>query len=163
MRLAEFALLVDADPKWVLNTRALLGRGVRYSIEVAERLALVRLLNRELGIPLPIAWRLAGKALAQSDADEVFEERSEGGLVTLRIDVRGLRAVVATRRSQLATMHQPRRAGRKSKRARDPIERARQHGLDVTLLQANLNRTPRQRIRQLDGMAAFSKRVRRKV
>lgn len=163
MRLAEFALLVDANPKWVLNTRALLGRGVRYSVEVAERLALVRLLNREFGIQLPTAWQLAGKALTQTAAGEVFEERSEGGLVTLRIDVRGLGAVVATRRSQLATMHQPRRAGRKSKSARDPVENARQYGLDLSLLQANLNRTPMQRIRQLDGMAAFTKRVRRKA
>ena len=162
MRLAEFALVVDAQPKWVLNTRALLGRGVRYSIEVAERLALVRILNRELGIPLPTAWQLAGKALAQADVEDVFEERSGSGLVTLRIDVRGLRAAVGTRRSQVATMHQPRRAGRKRKRVQDPIERARQHGLDVTLLQANLNRTPKQRIRQLDGMAAFAKKVQRK-
>jgi hypothetical protein len=162
MRLAEFALLVDADPKWVLNTRALLGRGVRYSVEAAERLALVRQLNREFGMPLPAAWQLAGRALAQSDAEGAFEERSGDGLLALRIDVRGLRAAVATRRSQFATMHEPRRAGRKRKRVRDPIEHARWYGLDLTLLQANLDRTPKQRIRQLDGMAAFVKEVPRK-
>ena len=160
MKLAEFAFLVDADPKWVLNTRTLLGRGVRYSLEVAERLALVRELNRELGLPLPAAWVLAGKALAESEG--AFEQPSSDGLLTLLIDVPRLRAAVATRRSQLATMHQPRRVGRRRKRVQDPLEHARRHGLDLTLLRANLDRTPKQRLRQLDAMSAFARQVRRK-
>ena len=163
MRLAEFALLVDADPKWVLNTRALLGRRFRYSVEAAERLALVRQLNRELRTPLPAAWELAGKALAHADTESVFEEATSDGVLTLRIDVGRVRAAVATRRSQVATMHRPRRPGRKPKRTSNAIEAARRYGLDVTLLRANLARTPKQRIRQLDGMAAFATAVRRKT
>lgn len=162
MRLAEFALLVDADPKWVLNTRALLGRGVRYTVEVAERLALVRILNRNLGIPLPAAWDLAGNALTRSDAKSVFKQATSGEIVTLTIDVLRLRAAVATRRSQLATMHHSRRAGRKPKRTVSAIEAARRYGLDVTLLQANLARSPKVRLSQLDGMAALPTLVRRK-
>ena len=162
MQLAEFALLVDADPKWVLNTRAILGRGVRYTVEAAERVALVRILNRELGIPLPAAWELAGNALTRTEPKGVFEQASSGEIVTLTIDVRRLRAAVATRRSQLATMHGSKRAGRKPKRALNALEAARRYGLDVTLLQANLARSPKVRLRQLDGMAALPTLVRRK-
>jgi len=76
--------------------------------------------------------------------------------------VHRLRAAVATRRSQLATMHHSRRAGRKPKPASSAIEAARRYGLDVTLLQANLARSPKVRLRQLDGMAALPTLVRRK-
>ena len=144
------------------QTRALLGRGVRYTLGVAERLALVRILNRELGLPLPAAWELAGNALTHSDPKGVFEQATSGGIATVTVDVHRLRAAVATRRSQSATMHHSRRAGRKPKRASSAIEAARRYGLDVTLLQANLSRSPKVRLRQLDGMAALPTLVRRK-
>ena len=155
MTLTEFAGLVDAPPKWVLNTNSLLALGTTYSVEAAERLALVRILNRDLGVPLAKAHQLAVAALQeQSEIDVGW------GVVRLVVDVPRFRSAIATRRSQLATQHAPRRAGRKPRRTA-PIAAARRYGIDVTLLQANLQRSPTERLRQLDGMAAFSSSVRR--
>jgi hypothetical protein len=155
MTLAEFAILVDAPAKWVLNTNALLGFDARYTLEGAERMALVRVLNREFSIALPRALELADIALHAS-----APKRDEYGVVRFLVDVPRLRAALATRRSQLANQHTRRRAGRKPGRVA-PIAAAKRYGLDVTLLQANLERHPTERLRQLDGMMAFSKAVRR--
>ena len=161
MVLGDFSLLVDAPPKWVLNTRAILGLGMRYSIAVAERLALVRVLNRDLSVPLPKAWELAGSALLQGASDTV-EFAAGDGTVTVVVDLYRLRAAVAVRRAELAIMSPRRRAGRKPGRSSDPLAAAEHYGLDIGLLKANLARQPDERLRQLDAMASFRSRVRRK-
>lgn len=156
MKLAEFAVLVDAPPKWVLNARALLGESGNYAMAAAERFALIRELNRDFGIELQQARVIADRALAS--ADDVALHR---GVVSLHIDFPRLRSAIATRRSQLGTLHERRRAGRKPKRIA-PITAAKRYGLDITLLRANLMRTPAERLRQLDGMMAFKSAVKRK-
>jgi hypothetical protein len=103
---------------------------------------------------------MAGDALA---AERMYTFTAPSEIVSVAIDVHRLRAAVATRRSQLATMPQRRRAGRKPRRPSNALTAAREHGLDVSLLQANLQRTPSARLRQLDAMAAFTSRVRRKT
>lgn len=162
MTLADFALLVNASPKWVLNTRAVLGPGVRYTVAAAERLALVRLLNRDFAVPLPRAWTLAREALAKTPAQSGLAEcPSEDGIVSVSVDVQRLRSAIATRRSLIANMPPQRRAGRKPKRSPNPLAAAKRYGLDMTLCQANFLRTPAKRLGQLDGMVAFSQNVRR--
>lgn len=161
MVLADFSLLVDAPPKWVLNTSAVLGSGVRYSCAVAERLALVRMLNRDLAIPLPKAWELAGSALWPEVPDRV-EFTAGDGTVTVVVDLYRLRAALAVRRALLATMSPRRRAGRKPGHSADPLAAAEQYGIDVGLLKSNLARRPDERLRQLDAMESFRSRVRRK-
>ena len=156
MTLAQFAILVDAPAKWVLNTNALLALGSRYTLEGAERMALLRILNRDFGIVLPKALELANIVLQSSEG----EAEEAVGIVRLLVDLPRLRAAIATRRALLATQHAPRRAGRKGRRSA-PIAAARRYGIDVTLLQANLARSPTQRLRQLDGMVAFSSQFRR--
>ena len=155
MTLTEFAMVVDATPKWVLNTHALLGQGLDYTLEAAERLALIRILNRDFDIPLPRARELTDSSLHPAAGTH---ERI--GIAGLTVDLPRLRAAIATRRAQVATQHEPRRAGRKPKRAA-PLAAARRYGIDLTLLQANLWRQPVERLRQLDGMVAFSQAVRR--
>lgn len=163
MTLADFALLVNASPKWVLNTRAVLGPGIRYTVPVAERLALVRLLNRDFAITLPRAWALAGEALSKTpDPSGVVECPAEDGIVSVSVDVQRLRAAIAVRRSLLTTMPRRRRAGRKPERQSNALAAAQRYGFDVTLWQANFMRTPAERLGQLDGMMAFSQNVRRK-
>ncbi len=163
MTLAEFSLLVDATPKWVLNTRAVLGSGVRYSVAIAERLALVRVLNRDLSIPLPRAWELAGAALTHAPLPSgEFALVAGDGTVTLAIDVHRVRAAIATRRSQLVSMPPRLQSGRRPKRPSNSLTAARRHGLDISLLKANVARRPDERLRQLDAMASFRSRVRRK-
>ena len=159
MTLAEFSLLVDAPPKWVLNTRALLRDTDPYSMRVAERLAIVRVLNAELGIPLARADRLARAAVT---ARSVTRVPLSDGTMTLEIDFGRIEAAVATRASQLATMHEPRRPGRRPGRSVAPVRAAERYGIDIGLLKSNLARSPAARLRQLDAMAAFRSRVRRR-
>lgn len=162
MTLADFAVLVDASPKWVLNTRAVLGPVIRYTVAVAERLALGRVLNRDLAISLPRAWVLAGEAMARTpDPSGLVNFVAGGGAANLTIDVHRLRSAISTRRSQLANMSRQRCAGRKPKLQSNPLTAARRYGLDVTLLKANLSRRPAERLRQLDAMAAFRSHVHR--
>jgi hypothetical protein len=155
MTLAEFSILVDAPTKWVLNTHALLGLARHYTVEDAQRLALVRILNRDVGVALPRARELAENALQPSAG-----RHEESGVVRLVVDLPRLRAAIATRLSQLGAHYARRRAGRKPKRA-SALTAAKRHGLDVSLLQANLARRPVERLRQLDAMVAFRSAVRR--
>lgn len=155
MQLGEFALVVDAPTKWVLNTRALLRAAHEYTVEAAEHFALIRVLNRDFGVALPRARELAEQALRPSSGGQV-----EAGVVRLLVDVPRLRAAIATRRSQLATLTVRRRPGRRPRKS-GALTAARRHGLDVSLLQANLARSPDERLRQLDAMMAFRSRVRR--
>lgn len=157
MRLAEFAIVVDAPPKWVLNARALMRDDSDYSVEAAERLALIRELNRDFGVGLQTARTVANQALATSAGAS-----ANAGVVKLLIDVPRLRSAIATRISLLKTHHARRRAGRKPKRIA-AIAAAKRYGFDVTLLQANLLRTHAERLRQLDGMMSFTTALRRAV
>ena len=51
MTLGEFAILLDADPKWVQNAAAALG-GVRFTVPGAERLPVARALAESTGMSL---------------------------------------------------------------------------------------------------------------
>lgn len=163
MTLAEFAVLVEAEPKWVLNARQVLGRALRYTVPVAERLAIARLLQASLQVPLIVSWDLARRALTAADegSTPVRLPVTPDETITLTIDVHRLRSALHTRHSRLETAPAPRRAGRPARRRRSALRAAEEYGLDLSLLRANLNRSPAQRLRQLDGMVAFRKRVRR--
>jgi hypothetical protein len=161
MTLAEFAALVDAEPKWVLNARQVLGRAIRYTVPVAEQLAIARLLHADLQVPLVRAWGLARRALDQPGTEPARLAVTSDESVALMVDVQRFRSALHTRRSFVQTTHAPRRAGRPPRRSRAPLRRAEEFGLDLSLLRANLARSPAQRLRQLDGMVAFRKRVRR--
>lgn len=161
MTLAAFSILVGASPKWVLNTLTLLRQALTYSAESAERLALVHVLNRDFGIMVPVAWRLSAELVAVTSRGSTRVATADA-TVALHVDLDRLRSAVATRRAQVNTMHAPRRAGRPPRKPRSALQAAEQHGLDLTLLRANLARSTTERLRQLDGMAAFRGRVHRK-
>ena len=162
MRLAEFAALTGAPPKWILNSLAVIGGEIGYSLGNARRLTVTRALNVALGIPLPRAWVLAADALARWDGRHpVRVGDGADAMVCVEIDMPRLLSAFHVRRSGLVTSRPARRAGRPRRRVRDPLASAREYGLDVSLLRANLGRTREQRLRQLDGMADFKRRVRR--
>lgn len=163
MTLAEFAILVDASPKWILNARAILGKDVRYSIHAANRLVIARLLNASLGTPLPRAFQLAAEALRAfaGGVNPVSITGHRLDLVQAAIDVDRVVAAVSTRLSRVRVLQLPRQSGRIPSARRDAIRAATEYGLDVSLLAANLLRTPAQRLRQLDSMSDFRNRVRR--
>lgn len=163
MTLSELALVVGADAKWLLNAAAVLPMPKGYTLALARRLALARALQDGLGVPLPRAYAMAGEALRRYTAGNapVTLAVDDAGTVEVKIDVHRVLSAVNVRLSRLKTMYAPRRRGPRSSARRDPLRVASDYGLDLSLLRANLGRTPAERLRQLDNMAAFRRRVRR--
>jgi hypothetical protein len=162
MTLAEFAYLLDADPKWVQNAAAVLGGSLRYTISTARRLAVARALVRAADMPLPRAYAIARKALRDSaGSGSPVRVTDDADPVAVTVDVHRILAALSVGLSRLRTMYVPRRRGRPATLPRDPIRAAEQYGLDLSLLAANLRRTPAQRLRQLEAMVDFRRRARR--
>jgi hypothetical protein len=161
MTLADLARLLDADPKWVLNTLAVLGRRPgRYSQALARRLAVTRALHLATGMPLGHAFALAAKALRVGGTAPVTVPTKEPH-VTITTDLPRLLSALSVRYSLLRTTLAPRRRGRPARQRRDAVTAAREWGLDTSLLMDNLRKTPQERLRQLDAMAAFARSVSR--
>jgi len=164
LTLAELAFLTDAPPKWVLNTCAALGLDEPYSLGLAKHLYLTRRLHLGLAVPLPRAYELAVAALSAPRCQQATPVRLAAALgadICLEIDRERIESSFAIRRSALATTSAPRARGRPAARDRDPVAAAEAWGLDLSLLRANLRRTPCERLRQLDAMMGFRRRVRR--
>ncbi|MEK7403068.1 MAG: hypothetical protein AABZ80_12005 [Gemmatimonadota bacterium] len=162
MTLAELALLAGASPKWVLNAAAVVPVPRRYSLDVARRLAVTRAIQSAAGATLPKAWASAGDALSRYHGEDapVTLAPHDSDAVVLTVDVGRLLSEVNVRHSQLNSMYAPRQRGRR-RRPQDPVRDAVAYGLDVSLMQSNLERTVAQRVRQLDAMIAFRRNVRR--
>lgn len=159
MTLAEFAYLLDEDPKWVQNASAALGGSLRYTLPTARRLAVARALAVTADMPLPRAYAVAGKVLRKSGGSrEPVRISNDVDPVAVTVDVFRILATVSVGLSRLRTMYAPRRRGRPATRRLDPIRVAEEYGLDLSLLAANLRRTPAERLRQLDAMADFRRR-----
>ncbi|MBA3557464.1 MAG: hypothetical protein H0W30_02585 [Gemmatimonadaceae bacterium] len=168
MTLGEFSLLLNVEPKWVLNASAALGGALQYTLPAAKQLAVARALHQALGVPIPRAHELAGQILARYKAERlpvtVLSEGKTGlgDTVDTTIDVYRILAAVYTGLSRLRTAYAPRRRGRPGTARRDSVRAAVEYGLDLTLLSANLGRTHAERLRQLDAMAGFRRGVGRR-
>jgi len=158
MTLAQFAIAVGAGTKWVQNAAAALGRPIAYTEEEARRLGLARVIQGVAGMPLQRAWDLAGEALASPAQREMIVEATDGS-VRLTVDVARYLSSFAAR---LAVAHreQPRRRGRPARSTSDPIEAAREYGIDISLLKSNLLRTPEERLRNAGANAELVRRLR---
>lgn len=162
MTLAEFTALLDAEPKWVLNALSALGRPHRYSLDLARRLGVTRVIHSATSIPLVRAFDLAQHALhAHSRGSVAVVELIDDSEVGLRIDVGRILSSFSVRLSVLRTTYEPRQLGRPPAARRDKLKAAAEWGIDLSLLADNLRKTVEQRIRQLDGMATFASSVRR--
>jgi hypothetical protein len=161
MTLGEFAYVIDAEPKWVQNVAAALDRPLPYTLASARQLVVARALNAEAGMPVGRAYRVAERALDGYDGSrKPVAVSSDDGSVTVRVDLYRLLASVSAGMSRLAVLYAPKQRGRPA-RHRNAIRAARDYGLDLTLLQANLRRSPAERLRLLDQMVEFRQRVRR--
>jgi hypothetical protein len=160
--LAHFAITVGASPRWVLNALARLKVPRRYSEKLARRLALARALAVELGMPLARAWQRAGRAVA-ADPFSTWEETSDDGAVTIRIDLprfySSYQARLARARTQYGMKVRGRRPTRRPKGS--AVERARAYGWDVTLLDASLEQTEEDRLRRLSTTVRSLDKLRR--
>ena len=162
--LAELAYLADAPPKWVLNTCAAVAPGEAYSLELGRRLYAARGLQRALDLSIASAYALAGevgRAIEAGVATFTPPPHAAAPFLALQFDLVLLASSFAVRRAALRTTIAPRARGRPSRASSSPLAAAEAWGLDVSLLRANLRRTPAERLRQLDAMVDFRRRVRR--
>jgi hypothetical protein len=162
MQLAEFAFLIGAPPKWVLNTLAALRRPRRYSVEMAHQWLVARELHTSLGLAMATAIDLAERALRswRGSSEPVTIDLGDVA-IGLSVDVQRMTSVLHTRRAVLATTVRPQQRGPRAARRGSPLRQAAAWGLDVTLLTDNRRKTAEQRIRQLDSMVNFAARARR--
>ncbi len=165
LTLSEVAYLADASPKWVLNACSALALHDPYTLASARRLYVVRLLQHAAGCSLERAAALAVRLLQDGDESNdlavVSVTLDEQATLCMQLDVARLNSTFAARRSALSTTLAPRVRGRPKTRELEPLKAARAWGLDLSLLASNLRRTPTERLRQLDAMADFRRRVTR--
>lgn len=159
MTLAQFSIAVGAEPKWVQNAVATLGLPLSYDDAQARRLGLARVLNATAGMPLKRAFELAGKALASEGSSTVLIAEASDGSAQLRVDIPRYLSTFAARIAA-ARRYRSQQTGRPSRPAGDPITIAREYGIDISLLQSNLLRTPEERLRIAGRNAAFIGRIR---
>lgn len=160
MTLSQFAIAVGAEPKWVQNAAASLGRSLRYTEDEARRLGLARMIQGATGMPLPRAHEIAREALALEGRSFALE--SVDGSVQVTIDVPRYLSTFGARLAA-ARREPPERRGRPARRGQDPIAVAREYGIDISLLQSNLMRTPEERIRLAGANAELVSRIRGKA
>ena len=161
MTLGEFSFAIDADPKWVQNAASAIGAALPFTLASARRLVVARALNAETGMPLARAYHVAERTLHRYDGSaKPVGIAGENEPVSVSVDVYRLLASLSAGLSRLAVLYAPKKRGRPARR-RNPIRAAQDYGLDLTLLDANLRRSPAERLRLLDAMVAFRRRVRR--
>ena len=163
MELAELARLVNAPAKWVLNALAVLEPGARYSDALARRLAVTRAIHLAWGTPLAEAFTVAQRALRTWDggAQPLTIHANDTDDVGLTLDMYRLMSSFQIRRSLLLSSGTSSVRGRPRTRIDEPLARAQEWGLDLSLIRDNLRKTPAERLRQLDAMEAFRSRARR--
>lgn len=171
MTLSELCTMAGVPSKWVLNGRALWGDPPGYSAALARRLAVTHALHTTLGMPLALAHQVAADALAAPPSAEgagdavLLVPVREDAPVCVAIDLARILTAVEARWAAWRAGYgarvggRPRTAGRPAAAA--ALARAADWGLDLSVLEANLRRSPAERLRQLDGMMAFRRRVRR--
>lgn len=172
MTLSQFSIAVGAQPKWVQNAAALLGLDLSYSRQEALWLGLVKRLHEHLGVPLKEASRLARAALECRDEHMVLETGGAGDRLEVFQSPDTIVSVSLALDRYLsdfwaslvrALLHyEPRRRGRPTEGAgTSAVQRAREYGVDLSLLDASLRLTPAQRLRRLDRNVEFVKALRR--
>ena len=159
MTLAQFAIALGADPKWVQNAGAALGRQLRYTPEEARRLGLARMIQGATGMPLQRADEVAAFVLASHEQVRQVVVESADGSVQLTIDLARYESTFGARLA-LARREQPERRGRPPRRGGDPLARASEFGIDISLLRSNLQRTPEERLRNAGENAELVRRLR---
>lgn len=157
---SQFAAAALADEKWVENTARLLGQRLTYTSDEARRMGLVRLLTRELGVPVARAAEVAAVALDSAPGSRALAiPAGPDSAATVVIDLARFYSTFAAALSAALNHGGPRRRGRSPKRkrmqVREAMTAAESYGVDVSLLRESLERTPAERLARLDANAAF--------
>jgi len=160
MTLGQFAVAVGASPRWVLNALVRLRLPRRgYDEPLARRLALCRFISEAAGTPLPEALRLADRALRGGDPQATWRLQALGG-ITLSVDLPRFFTTYGAHLALALNHYGERPRGRKPSRRGTAIERAKAYGVDVTLLDSALRRTPQERVRAVAENMEFLSKIR---
>ena len=150
MTLGQFAVAVGAPKRWVQNAMRLLRLAPRYTPEEARRLGFVYLLHGRLGVPLARAYALAREALAAWPEHKVWEQEVDD-TIALRVDLEHFLSACSVRLSLSRTYYGEKRRGRPRRHVRHGIAGARDYGVDLSLVEQSLRRTPEERLSALDA------------
>jgi hypothetical protein len=160
MTLGQFATAAGAPPRWVQNARAQLRLRGKYSEESAKRLGLARTLCDATGMPLQRAYPLARKALAEWPEVRQWVHAAADGVAGININTERYLATFAVRLSLAQSAYTERARGPRTPNPRNAIAAAIKHGVDITLLEANLKLAPTERLCQMDEMSEFLRSAR---
>jgi hypothetical protein len=158
MTLGQFATAVGASKRWVQNAFQALGLPPEYSEPLARRLAFAKALKEACGTPLRRGFPLAGNVLARWPAERSWESPDADGAVRVTIDLERFLSDYAVRLSLSRTWYAEKRRGRPWKRR--GVALATWWGVDLTLMDESLKRTPAERLERLDEAVAFFKSMR---
>ena len=161
----QFAVAARADPKWILNSSALLGRSVRLTPADCRWWGLVRLLTESLALPLQAAAEAATRSLsAKNDADSIIVKADPSESASLVIDLSRYGSIFLGNFSRALVLEIPRRRGRPARvrRGARAIDSARRYGVDLGLVRAALERTPAERLEMLEANAKFVRGMRKR-
>ncbi len=154
MTLGRFAVAVGASPRWVLNALTRLGKPRRYDEGLARRLALARFLTEAAGTPLRDAFALANRALKGADPYGTWRLEGPGG-VAITVDMPRFFTTYGARLALALNQYGEKARGRRPSKRGSAIERAKAYGVDVTLLDSALRRSPEQRLKMVAEDMAF--------
>lgn len=157
LTLGQFACALGAPTKWVQNAWAILGLDLNYGEIELWHMALVRLLERAMEVPLKQAYATALAAMPNPMSLRGPTELRlvEEGALDVSVDCARFSSAVLAGLSRARTQYQERPRGRPRKEQLHGIAAARAQGIDVGLLRASLRRSPAERLRSLDEDLAF--------
>jgi hypothetical protein len=160
MTLGQFSTAVGAPRRWVQNAFQALGLPAIYTEPLARRLAFTKALKEACGMPLRRAFPLAEEALGRWPAHKTWELRDPDGAVRVVIDLERFLSDYAVRLSLSRTFYAEKRRGRPPKRKRRGLALGKWYGVDISLLEESLKRTPEERLRLLDEAVEAFKSMR---
>ena len=176
----QFAMAVKADEKWVENAARLLGHALKYSQAEARWMAMVRLFNHELGLPLKRSAHLANEAIRHPESTrELRLGDMSSGSAAIVVDLARFYSAHNAAMSAALTLAGPRKRGRPlggvhnsvsvlrqrstQETTWDVLARAKAYGVDLAALRDGLNETPAQRLQRLDDNSKFIAEMRRSM
>jgi hypothetical protein len=149
------------DAKWIHNAALRLRRPVRHSVKEAIRLTLAHQLHELLALPLSRAADIATDAMHE-DMDVPFVVASPDSAIELRVDMTRFLTTFNARLAWMRTQATLPERGRPPQPLRgDPLILAREYGIDLSLVQANLRRSVAERLDALDKNVEFIQQARR--
>ena len=166
MTVHQFAVATGGDVKWILNSAALLRRRIRHTRADARWWGLLRVLAESLGLPLRAAAEATTSSLRDGPSDgENTPITDVSGSASLRVDLNRYQSLFLANLSRALVRETPKQRGRPPGAAKGgAIASAARYGVDISLVQAALARTPAERLEMLDANARLiqAMRARRK-